>query len=126
MPLLNGTEDNELAAAAEKLWCPSFPERTQIHRFKTTVSQKYGIPLVTYDDLWHWSVSEPAKFWEETWNFTGIRGHRTYDRVCGCCSNVLHYRVKGIAELGLRTMPRGYPSYLTDPLVVHTTRVGEM
>ena len=79
----------------EKLWCPSFPERTRIHEFKALVSQKYGVSLVSYDDLWRWSVSAPARFWEETWHFTGIRAHRTYDYVRVGLAN------KGIA--GTRT-----------------------
>ena len=92
MPLLDSTKRGRVLAVPEQLWCPSFPEKTRIHEFKALVSQKYGMPLVSYDDLWRWSVSAPTKFWEETWHFVGIRAHKTYDHVR------VGLRDKGIAE----------------------------
>ncbi|KAJ6145836.1 Malonamoyl-CoA synthetase vrtB [Penicillium chermesinum] len=42
------------------------------------VGQKYDIPLKDYNALWQWSISEPAKFWEEIWHYTQIKAHRPY------------------------------------------------
>ncbi|KAL2005472.1 hypothetical protein VTN00DRAFT_2683 [Thermoascus crustaceus] len=69
------------STAVKELWRPSSPHATQIHDFKTIVSKKHGIPLNDYNDLWQWSVSEPAKFWEEIWHYTGIKAHKPYTKV---------------------------------------------
>lgn len=81
MPFLNESTSNGDAVAKE-LWRPSNPEQTQMFHFKSYISQKYAVPLPGYSDLWQWSVSEPAKFWEEIWHYTGIKAHKTYDEVC--------------------------------------------
>jgi acetoacetyl-CoA synthetase len=44
-------------------------------------SEKHGVTLDDYDDLWKWSISEPAKFWEDTWHYTDIKAHTSYDQV---------------------------------------------
>ncbi|PGH06765.1 acetoacetate-CoA ligase [Blastomyces parvus] len=70
------------APAAKPLWQPSSPENTRIHSFMALVRQKYGLQqLTTYHELWKWSVSEPAAFWEEVWHFTGVRAQKPYDKV---------------------------------------------
>lgn len=45
-------------------------------------ADKHGIALKNYDDLWKWSISEPAKFWEDIWKYTAINSHKTYNNVC--------------------------------------------
>lgn len=65
----------------KELWRPSSPERTQIHHFKTQINKKYGLNLDTYHDLWQWSVSESATFWEEVWHYTGVRAKQPYSKV---------------------------------------------
>jgi acetoacetyl-CoA synthetase len=65
----------------KELWRPSSPEKTQIYEFKTQVGRKYGLDLERYDDLWQWSVLEPAKFWEEVWHYTAIKAHKPYSKV---------------------------------------------
>lgn len=67
--------------AVKELWRPSSPHKAQIHDFKTLVSKKHGIPLNDYNDLWQWSISEPAKFWEEVWHYTGIKAHKPFTKV---------------------------------------------
>ena len=81
MPFMNQPESNGDLAVAKELWRPSNPEQTQTFDFKSLVSKKYSIPLSGYPDLWEWSVSEPAKFWEEIWHYTGIKAHKPYDEV---------------------------------------------
>ncbi|CRG83108.1 acetoacetyl-CoA synthetase [Talaromyces islandicus] len=66
---------------AKELWRPSAPERTQIHHFKDLVSRKYSLELADYHDLWKWSVSEPALFWEEVWHYTMVKAHSPFTKV---------------------------------------------
>jgi acetoacetyl-CoA synthetase len=68
-------------AEAKELWRPSAPETTEMFRFKNHISHKYGLKLKNYDDLWQWSVANPADFWEEIWYQTGVRAHKTYSKV---------------------------------------------
>lgn len=66
---------------AVELWRPSAPEKTAMFKFQTHISQKYSIKLKNYDDLWQWSVSNPAEFWEEVWHQTGVKAHKPYSKV---------------------------------------------
>ncbi|RAK97128.1 acetoacetate--CoA ligase family protein [Aspergillus ibericus CBS 121593] len=68
-------------ASSKELWRHSSPHTTQIFDFIQTSNAKHGLSMTTYNDLWQWSVSEPAKFWEDVWDYTSIRAHRPYDRV---------------------------------------------
>lgn len=68
-------------AETKELWRPSAPEKTQMFKFKTYISQKYNLELKSYDELWQWSVSHPAEFWEEVWHQTGVKAHKTYSKV---------------------------------------------
>lgn len=65
----------------KELWRPSSPEKTQIYDFLTLMNKKHTLGLKDYNALWQWSISEPAKFWEEIWHYTGIKAHRSYDEV---------------------------------------------
>ncbi|KAK2795534.1 hypothetical protein FQN52_005301 [Onygenales sp. PD_12] len=69
------------ATIAKELWRPSSPESTKIYMFMSLVNHKYGLNLADYDALWNWSVSEPARFWEEIWHFTGVKAQKNYDKV---------------------------------------------
>lgn len=82
MASLNNPLSNGNATIVKELWRPSSPESTKIHKFMSLVSQKYGLHLNNYHDLWDWSVSEPSSFWEEVWHFTGVKAQKTYDKVC--------------------------------------------
>ncbi|KAJ5247599.1 Malonamoyl-CoA synthetase vrtB [Penicillium chermesinum] len=70
--------DEQGSLGAKELWRPSSREKTQIYDFMSKVGQKYDIPLKDYNALWQWSISEPAKFWEEIWHYTQIKAHRPY------------------------------------------------
>lgn len=72
---------NGSPASPQELWRHSAPESTRIYHFMKTIAAKHGIPLRSYNDLWNWSISEPAKFWEEIWLYTSIIAHRPYDHV---------------------------------------------
>ncbi|KAL4816359.1 hypothetical protein BDW67DRAFT_190998 [Aspergillus spinulosporus] len=70
-------------ATPQELWRHSAPETTRIYHFMKTIADKHRIPLRSYSDLWKWSISEPAKFWEEIWLYTVIIAHKPYDHVMG-------------------------------------------
>ncbi|KAI9368985.1 hypothetical protein BJX61DRAFT_536792 [Aspergillus egyptiacus] len=70
-------------ASSQELWRHSSPESTQIHHFMHRTAEKHGVTLKSYNDLWQWSISEPAKFWEEIWHYTGIKAHKSYNHVMG-------------------------------------------
>ncbi|KAI9923474.1 hypothetical protein AWENTII_010043 [Aspergillus wentii] len=78
MPL---TAESVPTTGVEALWRPSSPQDTQIYDFMKRSSQKYGVPLDNYNDLWQWSISETAKFWEEVWHYTAVKAHKPYERV---------------------------------------------
>lgn len=77
MPHIDETVDPEV----KELWRPSSPESTLIYDFMTKVNKKYDLTLNGYNDLWNWSVSEPAQFWEEIWHYTKINAHEPYQQV---------------------------------------------
>ncbi|EDN03429.1 conserved hypothetical protein [Histoplasma mississippiense (nom. inval.)] len=81
MTSLDNPVTNGDATAVKRLWQPSFPENTRIHKFMSLVSQKNGRQLNSYHDLWEWSISEPSAFWEEIWYFTGVKAQKSYDKV---------------------------------------------
>lgn len=81
MPLINESAHHEESSVPKELWRPSAPQATLIYDFMTKTSQKHGVSLHDYHDLWNWSVSEPSKFWEEIWHYTSIKAHTPYDQV---------------------------------------------
>ncbi|KAL2796060.1 hypothetical protein BJX66DRAFT_324232 [Aspergillus keveii] len=74
---------NGSSESPQELWRHTAPESTQIHQFMRKTSEKHGVTLDNYDDLWKWSISEPAKFWEDIWYYTDIKAHTTYDQAMG-------------------------------------------
>ncbi|KAF7594708.1 hypothetical protein BBP40_008601 [Aspergillus hancockii] len=72
---------NGFPAGSQELWQHSSPQDTQIHGFMKRLNEEHGLSLNNYDDLWQWSISETAKFWEHLWHYTAIKAHNPYDRV---------------------------------------------
>jgi len=65
------------------LWTPGADQRhsTNLAGYTTWLeSHGYG-KHATYDDLWKWSVSELAPFWESIWQFCGVHASREYRSV---------------------------------------------
>jgi acetoacetyl-CoA synthetase len=55
------------------VWRPS-PERIEranLTRFIAAVRAS-GVPISDFDELWRWSVRDPAAFWPAVWRFCGI------------------------------------------------------
>lgn len=83
MPLINEpTNNDELSFNGSKeLWQHSSPHTTQIYDFMKKSGQKHAVSFDSYHDLWRWSVSEPAQFWEDIWHYTAVKAHKPYDKV---------------------------------------------
>lgn len=60
----------------EQLWTPSQPETAQATLFAAHISQKYGVALKTYEDLWKWSCENRGDFWSEVWDWEQVIGDK--------------------------------------------------
>jgi acetoacetyl-CoA synthetase len=62
----------------EPLWFPSAArvEASAIDLFRRRVSETRGLDLPDTDALHRWSISDPAGFWSEVWDDTGMIGDR--------------------------------------------------
>ncbi|MGH8481855.1 MAG: acetoacetate--CoA ligase, partial [Nevskiaceae bacterium] len=40
-----------------------------------------GLRIGDYDQLWRWSVSQPARFWQLVWQFCQVRASRPAEQV---------------------------------------------
>ena len=60
---------------SEPLWTPSAEsiERANLTRFMALVNERHGQQLTSYDELWSWSTTELADFWQAVWDFTEVR-----------------------------------------------------
>ena len=43
-------------------------------RFAEYVAQRFGGPSGEYEQLWQWSVDNPARFWRAVWEYFDVRG----------------------------------------------------
>ncbi len=66
---------------SEILWTPTDErvERSSLYRF---LRDAPGSPD-GYEQLWRWSIDDPAGFWERVWHDTGVVSSAGYDRVMG-------------------------------------------
>jgi acetoacetyl-CoA synthetase len=70
----------------EVLWAPTAQsaDTAEVTRYARWLASHGGpaVPgaadggLVSYPDLWRWSVSEPSAFWSSIWDFFCVLGHR--------------------------------------------------
>jgi acetoacetyl-CoA synthetase len=73
----------------ETLWepGPDSIERARITQFCRWLARERGLPLAdpagpagqaqrAYNELWQWSVTETAAFWESVWDYFGVLGQR--------------------------------------------------
>ena len=65
---MNGAQDETV-----ELWRHPNPEQTELYTFQQHVTKRHGLTGSTYHDLWKWSVEHPAAFWQEVWEYTGIK-----------------------------------------------------
>ncbi|KAI1451899.1 acetoacetate-CoA ligase [Annulohypoxylon moriforme] len=71
---------NHKPAPAE-LWRHPDPSSTQMYRFLEHVRSKYSIDIKNYPDLYKWSIENISNFWEEVWQFCGIKASKPYSHV---------------------------------------------
>lgn len=67
----------------EPIWSPNSDQmpRPQIHAFTELANQRTGQNMVSYDDLWRWSVSDLDGFWGAVWDFFGVIADEPYTEV---------------------------------------------
>ena len=60
------------------LWQPSEKAiaAANLTAFRKEAARRWGVDLPNYLALHAWSVSEPEKFWESIWDFTGVIGEK--------------------------------------------------
>jgi acetoacetyl-CoA synthetase len=73
------------AALQAPLWQPSAAdrERAEMTRFMRWAGERHGREFEDYEDLWRWSVSELEDFWQDIWEFFGVRCSRGHEQVLG-------------------------------------------
>ena len=54
------------------LWKPQSIGSTNMQKFINYVNKAYGGNIVSYDELYKWSINDTANFWDSVWNFTEI------------------------------------------------------
>ena len=67
----------------EPLWTPS-PEKVAdatMTQYLTYLAQERGLTFPRYADLWEWSVTDRAAFWETIWAFGEIRASQGPDTI---------------------------------------------
>ncbi|KAJ2829127.1 hypothetical protein IWW50_001023 [Coemansia erecta] len=75
--MTQGTE----ATPSQPMWVPKAPLATNAHKFKDFVNAKRGLRLLTYDDLYAWSVDDIEAFWADCWEYTGTKFSASYTQV---------------------------------------------
>jgi len=62
----------------EVLWEPSAEaiSGARVTAYARWLMATRGLDLRTHDQLWQWSVDEPAGFWESVWDYFGVLGDR--------------------------------------------------
>jgi acetoacetyl-CoA synthetase len=60
------------------LWTPGpeVIERAQITRYQRWLAGQRGVATGSYAELWDFSVTEPAAFWDSIWDYFGVLGQR--------------------------------------------------
>jgi acetoacetyl-CoA synthetase len=71
------------ANGPKPLWEPSAEdrERAAMTRFMEWAARRHARDFIDYDDLRRWSVQELETFWEDIWEFCGVRASRSYEQV---------------------------------------------
>ncbi|KAF4119768.1 acetoacetyl-CoA synthetase, partial [Geosmithia morbida] len=58
---------------AQELWRHADPSSTPMWRFLQQVRGKHGLPGSDYQSLYRWSVDHVGDFWDECWDFVGVK-----------------------------------------------------
>jgi acetoacetyl-CoA synthetase len=70
------------AGGRRPLWEPSPEdrERAAMTRFMRWAGERHACDFADYDELRRWSLRELETFWEDIWEFCGVRASRPYER----------------------------------------------
>jgi acetoacetyl-CoA synthetase len=62
----------------ETLWEPTEQaiRDARITDYASWLARGHGPVLSGYDEIWRWSVAEPARFWSSIWDYFGVLGQR--------------------------------------------------
>ena len=65
------------------LWEPSeeMKANARLTRYMDWLNKEKGLRFDNYEDLWKWSVTEVADFWESLWRYFAIRASKPYGTV---------------------------------------------
>ncbi len=68
---------------ARLLWEPSeaLCKASKLTAYTRWLERERGLRLGTYEELWAWSVSDVAAFWESIWVYFGVQASRPYESV---------------------------------------------
>src|ERR1700759_5117441 len=69
--------------APELLWQPDPTASNGMVRFRDWLRAERDVDLAGYDELWQWSVTELAAFWDAVASYTGVRFHAPASQVLG-------------------------------------------
>lgn len=79
---MNGTNGTNGASLGHKLlWRHSAPESTAMYQFLQRVNKAHGLQLSSYQELHQWSVENINEFWQDVWEFVGVRAQGKATRV---------------------------------------------
>lgn len=79
---MNGTNGtNGTTVGAKLLWRHSSPESTAMYQFLQEVNKTRELQLSTYQELHQWSIDNIDEFWQDVWDFVGVRAQGKATRV---------------------------------------------
>lgn len=67
----------------KKMWQPSQSSinNSQMMHFINKVNNQHGLALAKYNDLYHWSIEHKNLFWQDVWQFCGIKASKQPEKV---------------------------------------------
>jgi acetoacetyl-CoA synthetase len=65
------------------LWTPNalFKENTNLHHYLQWLRTNRQLDFADYEELWFWSTTDIADFWESLWDYFSIISHSPYEKV---------------------------------------------
>lgn len=72
---------NAADTSPEKLWEHPYPKSTKMWDFLKVVNQEYRLEMKNYEELYNWSVTNLAKFWQEVFRFVGVKTSKSFSIV---------------------------------------------
>jgi len=57
------------------------PNIPQIRRYQDWLRERHGLQFDSYDQLWHWSVTELDAFWQSIWDYSGMHSPTPHSAV---------------------------------------------